>query len=104
MVRGEAERVSRLARSWGALEVSPASLGFNPRPGCKLTCNQGISAFYFILFYLFLAASGLSCSTRAPRCGARAPLYLWRAGFLFSSCSAGSRAHGLCSLRHAGSS
>ena len=38
------------------------------------------------IIYLFLAVSGLSCGTREVRCGTRASLLLWCAGFLFSSC------------------
>ena len=33
-----------------------------------------------LFFFLVLAASGLSCGARAPRCGMRASLYMWCAG------------------------
>ena len=53
------------------------------------------SSHYTIFFFLnlFLAVSGLSCGMRAlhcgaqaPRCSAQASIWLWYAGFLFSSC------------------
>ena len=55
---------------------------------------------FIYLFYLSLAASGLSCSTRALCCGAWASLCLWCVGFSlvvagwFSLFSCGARAPG----------
>ena len=67
-----------------------------------------VTSFFIFILFFFLAASGLHC-------GARASLQLWRVGFLslivarglqgmwvLQLCT-GSRARGLCSLRHAGS-
>ena len=76
-----------------------------------------IKFFYFFILkiiylfiwlcWVFVAACGIfRCSTRSTRalgCDAQASLQLWQRGFLFSSCDAGSRARGLCSLQHAGS-
>ena len=56
-----------------------------------------IYLFYFVLAAsvlvaargIFIEARGIfRCDVQALRCGARASLWLWHAGFLFSSCGA----------------
>ena len=80
--------------------------GLKPQVSFSVALFFNIYLFYSIYFiYLFiLAASGLTCSMQGLRWRVR-DLSLWRGLFvvacgLLSSCGTGSRAHGLCSLRH----